>query len=523
MKGSTESRFSFEEFTLDAASGSVRIGERVIELRPKSFEVLCCLLENAGRLVSKEELIKSVWANSGVTDELVAKCVSDIRLALDDSDQRFIKTVTRRGYVFVAPVSRYEGRETDRSRSSAQAISLIVLPFTNLSGKVAHDRLGGGITEGLTSYLSRISTNLAVACSPTVLDGQREADARQIGRALNASYLLAGSHQHVRERVRVSARLIDACTGAHLWTEQFDTDRTDMLDLQDIIVTRLARIIQIELAALEAARISQAKPTRADAEALARRGEAVFLKYGPNREEVVSGYELCERALAVDPSNARALSILAEKFATRITASQSDNRDSDFQRAEEFVSRALASEPNSYYAHHAKARLLVAQKRPEEALVEAWRALALNPSFIPAYQILCMVSLFTGRPDQIIEYADKAAQLSPADPFRYIFYAFKAYGYVMLDDKVAAIECLRQAVANNPNFPTPLAWLAALLALVGKSTEARDTLQRYLALSGAKTRTVAQWRATSWADSPAYLAFRDRLYEGLRIVGMPEE
>jgi TolB-like protein/cytochrome c-type biogenesis protein CcmH/NrfG len=521
VQGPTESAFSFEGYTLDIGSGSVRAGGRAIELRPKSFEVLCCLLENAGRLVSKEELIKCVWANPGVTDESVAKCVSDVRLALGDSDQRFIKTVTRRGYIFVAPVSRHEGRETPQS--SAETISLIVLPFANLSGDADYDCVGGGITEGLTSYLSRMSTNFVIARSPMIFDGPAEADARQIGRELNVRYLLAGSHQHARERVRVSARLIDARTGAHLWADQFDTDRTELLDLQDIIVTRLARMIQIELAALEAARISQAKPTRADAEALARRGEAVFLKYGPNRAEAESGYELCERALAVDPSNARALSILAEKFATRITASQSHDRDNDLRRAEELVSRALASEPDSYCAHHAKARLLVAQKRPEEALVEAQRALAFNPSFIPAYQILCMVSLFTGRPDQIIGYADKAAQLSPADPFRYIFYAFTAYGHVMLDNKPAAIECLRQAIANNPNFPTPLAWLAALLALAGQTTEARDTLQRYLALSGAKTRTVAQWKATSWSYNPAYLAFRDLLYEGLRIAGMPEE
>lgn len=514
--------FHFDGFTLDPIRGCVHVAGRDVELRPKSFAVLSYLVENAGRLVAKDELIKSVWASLSVADESVARCVSDIRRALCDSDQRFIKTVTKRGYMFVAPVSRQDGGEPSPTTSSTAAISIIVLPVANLSGDAAQDYVVDGLTEGLTSYLSRISDHLVVVRATLDCD-PRTADARRIGSEAGARYVLAGSYQHGRRRVRVSARLVDARTGALLWADQFDTERADTLDLQDSVVTRLARMIHIELAALEANRISQTTPGSADADALARRGEAVFLKYGPNRTETWTSYELCERALAIDPGNPRALSILAEKFATRITASQSDDRDADIRRAEALVSRALAADPDSCYAHHAKARLLVAKRRPEESLVEAQRALALNPSFIPTYQILCMVNIYLGRPDQIVGYADKAAQLSPADPFRYIFHAFEAYAHVMLGRRSSAIECLRRAVANNPDFPTPIAWLAALLALSGEAAEARDTLRRYLALPAARTRTVEQWKATAWADNPGYLAFREQLYEGLRIAGLPEE
>jgi adenylate cyclase len=335
-------------------------------------------------------------------------------------------------------------------------------------------------------------------------------------------YVLEGSHQHSGTRARVSAQIIDAQTGANLWADQFDADRADLLDLLDEIVTRLARAIQIELALLEATRISRTKQTSVNPEDLARSGEAIFLRYGPNREEAESGYELCERAIAADPCNARALSILAEKFATRVTASQSTDRDADLRRATELIARALASDPDSYYVHHANARILMAQRRPEESLVEAERCLALNPSFIPAYQIVCMANIFLARADQIIGHADKAMQLSPLDPYRYIFYAFKAYGHIMLGQYDRAIEYLRQAVANNPDFPTPIAWLTALLALTGKTPEARETLKRYLALRSANTRTVAQWKALAWTDNPGYVAFREHLYEGLRIAGMLE-
>jgi adenylate cyclase len=520
MQAIGERAFCFAGYTLDPIRGCVRAGSRDVALRPKSFAVLVHLVANAGRLVAKDELIRSVWADLNVADESVARCVSDIRQALRDVDQSLIKTVTKRGYMFVAPVSRQD-EETPPSRSSAEGGSLVVLPLANLSGDAAQDCMVDGLTEGLTSYLSRISDHVVVTRATVGVD-PRTADARQIGRDANARYVLAGSYQHDRQRVRVSARLMDTRTGALLWAEQVDTERSDMLDLQDRVVTRLARMIHIELTALDAC-LSKTEHGSADADALARRGEAIFLRYGPNREETESGYSLCERALAVDPGNARASSILAEKFATRITASQSCDRDADMRRAEALVSRALASDPDSFYAHHAKARLLVAQRRPEEALVEAQRALALNPSFIPTFQILCMVNIYLGRPDQIIEHADKAAQLSPADPFRYIFHAFKAYAHVMLGQQSTAIESLRQAVANNPDFPTPIAWLAAMLALTGETAQARDTLQRYLALPGTRTRTVAQWKATSWADNPAYLAFRAQLYEGLHIAGMPEE
>lgn len=525
MQVPDDKAFCFEGYTLDLQRGSLRHGHCELELRPKSFEVLRHLVLNAGRLVSKEELIEAVWSDVNVTDESVTRCVSDVRLTLGDSEQRIIKTVLKRGYVFNAAVSRPEAPDPEAGLPAVPppaAISIVVLPFADPSADAAENRLAEGITEGLRNYLSRLADIFVVARNTSLTFKEHAVDERQIGRQLGVRYVLDGRLQCECTRVRVSAQLVDARTGAVLWSIQFDAVRTDALDLQDNIVTRLARTIQIELAGLEAARISLGTPTRDDADGLARRGEAVFLKYGPNREETESAYELCARALEIDPHNACALSILAEKYATRVTASQSIQREDDIRCAAALVSRALASAPDSCYAHHAKARLLVAQKRPEEALVEAERALALNPSFIPTYQIVCMANIFLGRPDRIIEDAEKAMQLSPLDPFRYIFQAFKAYAHVMLGEMASAIECLRLAVANNPDFPTPIAWLAALLALAGEVDEAHETLQRYLAIPGARTRTIAQWKTSSWAGSPGYLAFRERLYEGLRRAGMPE-
>jgi adenylate cyclase len=166
---------------------------------------------------------------------------------------------------------------------------------------------------------------------------------------------------------------------------------------------------------------------------------------------------------------------------------------------------------------------LIAQKRAEEAMIEAERSIRLNPAFIPPYLPLCQAHLMLGLPEKTIEYASTARRLSPPDPYLYVFYAQEGLAHVMLRQDDRAIACLRQAVANNPRFPAPVAYLTAVLALTGQDAEARETLRQYLMLSGTKARTIAPWRAMAYSDDPAYLAFRERIYEGLRKAGMPEE
>jgi TolB-like protein/cytochrome c-type biogenesis protein CcmH/NrfG len=539
-----EKRFCFEGYTLDLRRGCLRADDREIELRPKSFEVLRYLVENAGRLVPKDELIKAVWPSVTVADEALARCVSDVRLALDDGNQGIIKTLPRRGYLFAVPVSlarpddpptgtvnRTSGEATDDSTAGIPAkttapappLSLVVLPFTSLSGDPAQSYLADVITEGLTTCLSRIRGALVIARSTALTYKGKSADARLIGRELGVRYVLEGSEQHSGGRVRVSAQLIDVETGTHLWAERFDADQADLLQMQDDIVTRLARALQIELAAVEAARISRAHPASASAEDLALHGEAIFLRYGPSREESEAAFDLCERAVGLDPNNVRALSILAEKFATRLTTMQSTDCEADVRRAEELVSRALAIDPDSYQAHHAKARILVAQKRAEEAIVEAERSLRLNPSFISPYLPLCQANLMLGLPGKTIEYANRAMRLSPPDPYLYVFYAQEGLAHIMLQQDHRAVACLRRAVANNPRFPSPVAYLAAMLALTAQTPEAGEKLRQYLSLRSTKTRTIAGWRAMAYSDNPVYLAFRERIHEGLRKAGMPEE
>jgi adenylate cyclase len=401
-------------------------------------------------------------------------------------------------------------------------LSLIVLPFANLSGDPTQGYLGDVITEELTTSLSRIRNSFVVARSTAFTYKGKAVDVRQIGRELGVRYVLEGSQQQSSGRVRVSAQLINAETGAHLWAEQFDAARSDLLEMQDEIVTRLSRALQLQLVEVDAARVARTQPEDLDAEDLAMRCEAILVNAQPGSDEEERGYDLCDRALQRDGRNVRALVNLAFKFVNQVLAIQSQQREADIQRADELVSRALAIAPNAYAAHHAKAQVLSTQRRFEEAIVEAERSLALNPSFVSAYSDLCLASSYLGRPQKAVEYADKAMRLSPRDPLLYVFYLHKGFALALLHQDGQAIEWLRRTVATAPQWSIPQALLAAALAETGQEAAAREILQRYLSLSGTRARTIAQWKAQMPSDNPVFLAYAERLVDGLRKAGLPE-
>jgi len=405
---------------------------------------------------------------------------------------------------------------------TAPRLSVVVLPFSNLTGDAAQDYLGDVITEELTTSLSRIPHSFVIARSTAFTYKGKAVDVRQIGRDLGVRYILEGSQEQGGNRVRVNAQLIDADTGAHLWADQFDADRTDLLDMQDRIATRLSRALQIRLIEVDAARVARTHPGDADAEQLAMRCQAVLVGAHPGSVEAQGGYSLCERALERDERNVRALVNLSFKFTDRILSEQSPDRESDVRQASELVSRALETDPNDYGAHFAKAEILLGQQRFEEAIVEAERSLTLNPSFVSAYSALSVASSFLGRPQEALDYADKAMRLSPRDPNLYAFYLNKGFALSLLDQDDQAIGWLRRAVAAAPQWPLPQVLLAAALSLTGHESEARDVLNRYLSLTWTRARTIAQFKEQMPSNNPLFLAFAARFVEGLRKAGMPD-
>ena len=413
--------------------------------------------------------------------------------------------------------------KSPQASGPAPRFSMIVLPFANLSGDPAQDYFADVITEGLTTGLARIRDSFVIARSTAFTYKEKPVDVKQIGKDVGVRYVLEGSAERSGSRVRVNAQLIDAGTGAHLWADQFDADRSDLLQMQDEIVTRLSRAMQIELAAVDIARTTRTRPENLDAEDLAERCQAGLYnsRAEPRR---VEAFSLCERALQIDSKNVIALVNTARKYISPVINSQSTDPLADIQRADELVTRALAIDPNFYTAHVVKAYVLIAQKRTEEAIVEAERGLVLNPSFMEAYLAIGDANNFLVRPDRALEVADKEIRLSPRDPYLWAFLHEKGWAFFMKGEYDQAIEWLRRSVAIAPHNFT-LLLLSSSLALTGHKAEAHETIKRYLALDSVKSTTIAQLRVQqlSLADNPDWIAYNERLFDGLRKAGMPEQ
>jgi adenylate cyclase len=284
---------------------------------------------------------RPIWSRSKIAWQAVAGLLAVITIAGGGAAWHFHRTET-------APIA--SSVVTHQQQLIPERLSIVVLPFTNLSGDSIQDYLADVITEELTTNLSRIAGSFVIARSTAFTYKGKAIDAKQIGKDLGVRYVLEGSAQQSDNRVRTNAQLISAETGAHLWADQFDADRADLLQMQDEIVTRLARTLEVQLWKVDAARVARTRPANKDAEDLAM--QCWVYNYINLFRQV---YTLCERALEIDQRNARALATMAWKFIAPVVRLQSTDPQEDIRRADEFATQAIAAEPNFYGAHHMKA------------------------------------------------------------------------------------------------------------------------------------------------------------------------
>jgi adenylate cyclase len=422
---------------------------------------------------------------------------------------------------------------TGAKTTEAARLSIVVLPFVNLSGDPAQDYLVDALTDELTTSLARMSGTISgvfvIARNTAMTYKGKPVDAKAIGKDLRVRYVLEGSVQPSGNLVRVNAQLIDADSGAHLWAEQFDTPRADLLQTQDEIVTVLARAMELQLPQAEAARAKRTRAANPDAEDLALQGFATVVKGGFVGKEADAGYALCEQALRVDPNNVRALWVLSMKFHLPVLFGMSADPEADLKRADELVSQALALDPANAAAHNSKAWILHERGRFEEAIAERERTLALDPADLNAMMSMAWDHLALGRYEKGLEIFDEAIRLSPRSPELKDMYSGKSWAYFGLKQYDQAIDWARQAIAAGLSNPGPYQALAAALALTGHEAEAQEALQRYLALpSNTRAGTIAALKAYNARFANVIIDPRvpdnyGRLYEGLRRAGMPEE
>jgi TolB-like protein/Flp pilus assembly protein TadD len=416
------------------------------------------------------------------------------------------------------PAEARPASATSPGKPGAPRLSLVVLPLANIGGDPEQEYFADGVTESLTTDLSHISGAFVIARNTAFTYKGKAADVKQIGHDLNVRYVLEGSVQRGGNRMRVNVQLIDAETGSHLWGERFDKPVADLLDMQDEIVSRLANRLGEELARAEAWRAERAaNPDSMDHCFL---GLSHFNK-GLTADILGKARSHFDRALDLDPSNVDALVQRAWVDLMIVLQWLSDDRAERFRAAEADLGKALKLRPGSANAHCALGVLRMFSNRALQGVAECERALAIDRNLAAAHGWIGLAKYLSGRNDETEAHVLEALRISPRDNYAGAWMAFVGFAKLSAGRDEDAVAWLNRSVELNPNTPVPHFLAAAALARLGRVDEARDAARAGLERNPGFS--IARFRSMAFSDNPVYLAGRERMYEGMRLAGVPEE
>ncbi len=401
----------------------------------------------------------------------------------------------------------------------APRLSVVVLPFANLSNDPDQQYFADAVTEDLTTDLSRIADMLVISRNTAFTYRNKPVDTKQIGRELGVRYALEGSVRRSGSHVRVNAQLIDAEADTHLWAERFDGDTGDLFTLQDEVASRIAIALDFAMVSAEAAR-----PTaNSDAQDYIFRARRVQSKPA-TRDSFADAITLLERALAVDPGSIEAQIRLAGALVNRVLDFGGE-AEADIKRAEELATNAVAALPHSYLAHNLKGQVLRVQRRCAEAIPEYETALALYRNSVNALANIGRCRIYVGPIEEAIPTLERAIRLSPRDPDIVWWYFRIGQAHLLQSHIDEAILWLEKALRANAGLPGPHVYLAAAYALRGETERAADSLAEARRLGGEGSwPSLARSRAGTRFEAPAIRALAEAtFYAGLRKAGMPEE
>jgi adenylate cyclase len=449
--------------------------------------------------------------------------------AFEDLGEQSVKNIARPVRVYALrpeavaslPASNAAPAPAFSRSAAARRLSIVVLPFANLSNDPEQQYFADGITEDLTTNLSRLASMLVISRNTAVTYQGKRIDTKQVGRELEVRYVLEGSVRRSGNQTRINAQLIDAEADVHLWAERFNSDTADLFALEDEITSRIAVALNIELVAAEAARAT----VHPDALDYVLRGRAVLNK-PKTRDSYAESISMYERALALDPRSVEAQTWLAIALTGRVIESMTNSAGADLERAKELSERALAASPRSGFAHYAKGQVLRAQRRFAEAIPAYETVLAFDPNWVSALVWLGQCKLFTGSIDQTIPLVERALRLNPRDPHIGARYDQIGFVHLLQSRTDEAIVWLERARSAYPAHPPTRARLAAAYALKGETERAAAELTEARRLSGDdRFLSLARLRAQVYLGAPPKIRalFEATWFAGLRLAGMPEE
>ena len=527
-----------------------------ITLGGRAFDVLMALIEASGAIVSKNELLTVVWPGRIVEENRLAGEIVALRKAFG-ADRELIRTVSGRGYQFTGEIRvRSEGEreesgtvtvaaEPPRAAESDRAslplpdkpsiaatsspprprLSIVILPFLNLSQDPSEDYFVDGICDNLITDLSRaLPGSFVISRSTAFTYRGRQIAIRQIGQELGVRYVLEGSVLAGARHVRVNAQLIDAVTDEHLWAERFDKERKDIIEVQDEIVARLSRSVGIEMVRSEAVR-GNSDSSGGDVIDLVMRARALANDI-KRRENAASAVGLFRKALDLDPDNVDALIGVSTLCSYQVlNLYRLDGRDALLEEAETLLSRATALAPEHTGVLKARALLLRARGRFAEAVSAIATMIARNPGEPISYKEMGLNKLYLGATEEAVEWFRRADAIAPHDPDRWTWMQGLGRALMQLGHDADAVDALSQALDDNPGHLRGKAWLAAAEALSGDHANARRHLAEYIAAEPDITvERFAGERSSVSLDvvSPVYRREIERIFDGLRRAGMPD-
>jgi TolB-like protein len=486
----SEDVYEFGDFRLFAAERrlTTRTGGRPIELTQKALDALHFLVQHPGELLDKSTLIAAVWPNVVVEENNLNQVVSALRRALGDGSggRRFIVTVPGRGYQFVAPVREVR----DEARSSAPAVhaptgdrtSIAVLPFASLSSDPEKDYFGDGIAEELIHLLARVPGLKVPARTSSFAYKGRNVDVRQIGRELGVGMLLEGSVRSAGDNIRVTAQLVDAESGYHIWSQTFDRQFADVFKLQDELAGAIVQRLEPSVGRQPSTLVVQGEPPTKNVEAyrLYLQSGSMFFSGGLTPDRIARMGEILQRSIALDPDFARAHALrgLGLELLAQLGVSGADAYDEALLEAE----RALALDPGLAAAHTLHATLQAARSKWLAADASFRRATALDPNEPTTRMTYSIYGLApTGHRSASIEQARRAYELAPGAVGAVMTLA-GAHGLAGHDEEMAAYLQVLSDMEAPPQVPVPI-FRAEIARRAGRTAEAAELIKDVLPMA----------------------------------------
>jgi TolB-like protein/cytochrome c-type biogenesis protein CcmH/NrfG len=521
---------SFGDYDIDVERRELSCAKTPVHVEPQVFDLLVYLVRNRDRVVSKDDLIASVWGGRIVSDSTLTSRINAARNAVGDSgeDKKLIRTIARKGLRFVGavrvqpngddPAHGTDPPSDEIQEQSRMALPLpdrpaiAVLPFINMSGDSEQEYFSDGISEDIITALSKLRWFFVIARNSSFIYKGKAVHMKQVGQELGVGYVIEGSVRKSGDRVRITVQLNDVATGSHIWAERYDRSIADVFAMQDEITEAIVAAIEPQVYAAENFRAKRKSPDSMDAWDLVMRALSHYWRV--TRQDNVVAQALLEKATAIDPSYGQAHGVLATSHTFSAHMGWED-MPAAMPIAERSALAAIMADSEDPWAHHALGCVYLFARRFDDSLAEFELALKLNPNFSLAQGYYGLALSYCGRWEEADAAAGRALRLSPRDPFSAVYYGIAAYAQFSGRNYDEAIRLSREGIRQRSDFVGAHRVLTAAAGMAGQPDMARVSLQE---LQRVQPNISLTWLA---GQMPIKLQVdREHYLEGFRRAGM---